>query len=318
MCDTGTRPDDERSARSRTAPGPADVVGTDACGRRVFYGAGRDLGRHITTHLFGVTVNHSGSTFLRHAVATCRATWSLRTEGQHALGYAGPALERGGLVGAFKIWASRQRWRDVLEDADAYDWPRIRRAWYFQAYARNPRASVFFTNSPPHLLVVNALARHFANPKFLFLVRNPYAACEGICRDVERRGGPRPDEGLPEAAARHMVTCLEYQRRNIETWGRRGVFFSYETMCRDPERVAEQIRGLVPELDDLELRQRLPVKNRYYEMLTDMNARHIARLAPERIAAFNQVFRTHRGVLEHFGYELMEETATRTARPSHL
>ena len=152
--------------------------------------------------------------------------------------------------------------------------------------------------------MLNAHARAFANPKFLLLTRNPYAACEGICRDLERRRGPRPDEGLPAAAARHMV---EHQHRNIETSGRRGVFFTYETMCRDPERVAEQIRGLIPKLDDLELRQRLPVKNRYYDLLTDMNARHIARLTPERIAAFNQVFRAHRGVLDHFGYEFMEE-----------
>ena len=51
-------------------------------------------------------------------------------------------------------------------------------------------------------------------------------------------------------------------------------------MCAEPEKVASQIQALVPELDDLDLRRRLPVKGRYHEMLTDMNARHIARLDP--------------------------------------
>ena len=76
-------------------------------------------------------------------------------------------------------------------------------------------------------------------------------------------------------------------------------------MCAQPERVAHEIRALVPELDDLELRRRLAVKG-YDEMLTDMNARHLARLDAERFAAFNRVFRRHRDVLDYFGYDLVD------------
>ena len=276
-------------------------------GRRAYcYGAGRDLGRLVKTHLFGITVNHSGSTFLRRALATCRATWNLPSEGQFAGGYSGPHLERGALTGARKIWGSRPRWRDALKDESAYNWARTREAWYFQAYALDPHASVFFTNSPPHLLAVDALARRFVNPKFLFMVRNPYATCEGICRDLEQRGAPPPPGAVAEAAARHVVTCFEYQRRNIAAHGRRSVFFTYETMCAEPERVASEIRALVPEVDDLNLRQRLPVKGRYEVMLTDMNARQIARLKPVQIATFNRVFRTHRDLFHDFGYELLD------------
>ena len=62
-------------------------------------------------------------------------------------------------------------------------------------------------------------------------------------------------------------------------------------MCAEPERTAQAIRALAPELDDLNLRQRLSVKNRHHEMLTDMNARQLARLDAEEFAAFNRVFR---------------------------
>ena len=102
------------------------------------------------------------------------------------------------------------------------------------------------------------------------------------------------------------MACLERQRRNIEAHCCRGVFFRYEDLCAEPGRVASEIRALVPELDDLNLRQRLRVKGHYDEMLTDMNARQIARLEPEQIGAFNRVFRNHRDVLAHFGYEIME------------
>ena len=67
---------------------------------------------------------------------------------------------------------------------------------------------------------------------------------------------------------------------NVETFGAQGRFFTYEAMCAEPERVARNVQDLAPELDDLDLRQRLRVHSNYHEMLTDMNARQIARLDP--------------------------------------
>ena len=265
------------------------------------YGAAHDLERAVGTHLFGICPNNSGTTFLKQALATCRATWNLEREGQRMLGFVGPATWREGHL----LWAAKRRWLDRFADTSLYDWPRTRKAWYFQAYARDPGASVFYVKTPPFLLYVGELARQFRNAKFLFMVRNPYAACEGICRRFRvRRSGL--DMDIREAAATHIATCLDYQRRNVETHGERGAFFSYEAMCDEPERVERKIRSLVPELDDLRLRQKLLVKDTYDEMLTNMNARQIARLSAEDIAAFNRVFREHRDVFDHFGYEILE------------
>ena len=137
------------------------------------------------------------------------------------------------------------------------------------------------------------------------MVRNPYAVCEGICRNLRRSGLARRRD-LPTAAARHVVNCFARQRRNIETHGERGVFFTCEAMCEEPERAEAQIRALVPERDDLRLRQRLLVKGRYHEMLTNMNDRQIARLDAAQMAAFHRVFRERRDLFDHFGYELRE------------
>ena len=164
-------------------------------------------------------------------------------------------------------------------------------------------------------MLVDPLARHFRNARFLFMVRNPYAVCEGICRNLRLRRAlgwhtaPEAAQAgvrLELLAARHVATCLEYQRRNVEAFGERGRFFTYEAMCAEPERVAREVRALAPALDDLNLRRRLPVHQSYHEMLTDMNARQLARLAPGQVAAFNRVFRRHRAVLDYFGYEVMD------------
>ena len=282
----------------------------DGPGKTVFLGALRSR-QMVTTHLFVICPNNSGSTFLRNALATSRRTWNLPKEGWLMFGHVVPRpINDPRMAGSQRIWAARRRWAAVLKDPAEYDWPRTRKAWYFQAYARDPAASVFVEKTSQHLLLVDALARHFRNARFLFMVRNPYAVCEGICRVLRshlRAGKYVALEGerLETVAARHVATCLEQQRRNVETHGDHGIFFRYETMCAEPERVAHDIRLLVPELDDLNLRRRVAMR-RYNEMLTDMNARQIARLTPGQIAAINRVFRRHRAVLDHFGYAVMD------------
>ena len=264
-------------------------------------GSRHDIEKSVDTHLFGIVPNNSGSTFLMRSLAICRATWNLPRDGNRMSGYAGPECPP-------LLWASEQRWIDLLTNPRNYNWPRTRKAWHHQAIARSPDASVFYTKFPSILLLVNELPRHFRNTKFLFMVRNPYAVCEGICRQFREDkmlSQVRP-LNLREVAARHVVTCLAWQRRNLRTHGDRGVFFTYEAMCAEPERTAQAIRALVPELDDLNLRRRLPVKRRYHEMLVDMNARQIARMGAEEFAAFNRVFREREDVLAWFGYRVME------------
>ena len=278
-------------------------------------GAGRDLEQLVRTHLFVVCPNNSGSSFLAAALGRCRATWRLPQEGQFIRGFVGPVTTetygREQQMPAL-LWASERKWLDLFREPSSYDWALSRKAWYFHARAQCADASVFVTKSPPHVLHVGQLAEAFRNAKFLFMVRNPYAVCEGICRRyhgrlaaILRRQFTAPGKSVETAAAVHVATCLAWQRRNIETYAERGAFFTYETMCAEPEAVARKVQGLVPELDDLKLRQRIAVKT-YDEPLTNMNERQIARLSAKEIEAFNRVFRQHRDALAYFGYELMD------------
>ena len=280
-------------------------------------GANRDLARLVTSHLFVVCPNNSGSSFLAAALETCRAVWRLPREGHRIRGFAGPVpwrMRRPEDPPPDLLWAARQEWIDRFADPRRHDWPLTRKAWYFHSLARDPDACVFVVKSPPHLLHVAQLQRHFPNARFVFMVRNPYAVCEGICRryrtrlvHLHRSGFGRPARDLETAAARHVAACLAWQRHNVGRYRDSGVFFTYEAMCAAPSDVAHRIRRLVPELADLDLRQRLVAKD-YHEMLTDMNDRQIANLGNGQIAAFNRVFRERRELLRHFGYAVIDET----------
>ena len=207
-------------------------------------GAGLDLASLIETHLFVVCPNNSGSSFLSAALGGCRAVWRLPQEGQTIRGFAGPVTTRAyGSERWFPglLWASEQRWIDLFADPRGYNWPRTRKAWYWYARAHADDATVFVAKSPQHVLHVEQLATHFPNARFLFMVRDPYAVCEGICRRYRTRLAEHlhrqfttPGRSLPTAAATHVANCLAWQRRNIEAWRDRSVFFTYEQMCRLP------------------------------------------------------------------------------------
>lgn len=278
-----------------TPPSPPDAAPR-------YHGARHDLERLVRTNLFVMCPNNSGSTFLKNALATSRHTWNLEREGQHTFGFAGPCTND---TRVSLIWASTPRWIAHFSDPAAYDWDATRRAWYFQATSRSPEASVFVTKAPPFLLIPGLLARAFAGTRFLFMVRNPYAAAEGILRR-KRRLGIDDDATLLRLAARHLAACFEAQQRNVAAFAGQGTFFTYETMCDAPEVVERQIRALVPVLDDLCLRQRIPVKQRYDEPLRNMNAGQIARLTPGDVRVLNEVFAPHAALLRAFGYDLID------------
>ena len=280
------------------------------------YGANRDLAGQIRCHLFVAAPNNSGSTFLHGALAACRNAWAMPVEGQAIRSYSGPVTLRGPKRA---IWAAEEESMALFADPAAHDWAKNRKTWYFHARAKCADASVFVEKSSQHALQVAQLAEHFPNARFLFMVRDPYAVCEGICRNYRRRFG-EPDGAdlhLEARAAQHVVNLLRHQRRNIETTrasppgqpGATGTFFTYEAMCAEPGRVARQIRQLVPAFDDLNLQQSRPVKGRYCQPLTDMNARQLAALAPAQIVTFNAAFRQHEALLHHFGYHLLGTAA---------
>ena len=278
-------------------------------------GAGLDLARLINTHLFVVCANNSGSTFLAAALGTSAGAWRLPLEGHRIRGYVGPVpwrMRQPDAPPPDLLWAARPEWIEQFADPARHDWPRTRKVWYFHASASNAQASVFVAKSPPQLLQVEQLAAAFSNARFLFVVRNPYAVCEGICRRYRTRlvrlyeqGFVRPGRNLERMAAEHVAACMARQRRNIEATGEHGAFFTYEAMCASPQHAVRRISRLVPELAGVELRQRLLVKD-YHEQLTNMNPRQLANLTSEQIATFNQVFRPRRELLYHFGYDLLE------------
>lgn len=267
-----------------------------------YLGADQDLEKLVKTHLFVIGPNQSGSTFVTRAIERCSATWSLSREAQHMLGYQGPDTLHHDIP---LTWASSSESVDFIGARDNYDWGKNRKAWYFQAQAARRDASIFVTKSPPFLLITDQIAEHFKQVRFLFIIRNPYAVVEGICRRTIKQESERT-EAL-SIAARHIMTCFEYQKQNIEAYQSSGLFLSYESICCQPLGSGQKLQGLVPELTELDFNQRIAVKGMYDEQLRNMNDDHIGRLGPEDIRVINEVFARKLDLMGFFGYQLLTD-----------
>ena len=259
-----------------------------------------DLATLVRTHLFVISPNNSGSTFVTRALETCREVWRLPREGQHMLGYEGPDLLSDGKE---LIWAADPEYLAAMRDHGLYDWEKARKAWYFQARAHRPDASVFVTKAPPFLIVVDQLRQAFPNARFVFLARNPYAVIEAICRYHGGRFGSR-SEALATACS-HILTCLTIQRDNIGQYADICIDLTYEELCAQPAEAALRVRQMVPELHDLDFDRTLAVKGQYNERLRDMNADQIARLSASDIAMISERFSGYEELLGSFGYGIM-------------
>ncbi|MEM6479188.1 MAG: sulfotransferase, partial [Pseudomonadota bacterium] len=173
------------------------------------------------------------------------------------------------------------------------------RAWYFQASAARPDASVFLKKSPPHLLISEALCAAFPHSYFILMVRNPFATVEGILRrkmwDLDRAEKTR-------LAAQHVLNCFRKQLENRKALGSRGLWLTYEALCKNPRSTAEDISLFLPELGDLTFEKKVPVKGLYDEPARDFNADQIARLSEADIRIISNVLSQDMPTLRDVGY----------------
>jgi hypothetical protein len=245
--------------------------------------------------LFVVPQNGSGSTFLTACLHTCRRVIALPAEGQHVRGFRGPSPR---LFDEQFAWARRGcRVAGALATDLLYDWPATRRAWLAVARPSSPVADVLVEKSPPNMVRVDLLDRHFPGARFLFLVRDPFALAESVIRH-------RPD--LPDAegaAVEHIVACLERQRANADRHvpSGAGLLLRYEDLCDEPGAAEARLQAWLPELGDICVRRHVRVRDDELP-LTNLNAEHHARLGRAATTRLAAAFGPHEELLAWFGY----------------
>lgn len=233
-----------------------------------------------STHLFILCPPFSGSTLLWRLIGTSGAVSVLPKEGQFL-----PEVEA----------VMRQ---DPWDRERELPWPRIKCAWDGYWDSRKP---VLLEKSPPNLVHAAAIAQHFDPVRFVVMVREPFAHCEGLMR---RNGWS------VELAAAFSGQCLRQQQHNVERLDH-VLRLTYEELARDPRAAADRIERFLPALGRLDAEREFKVHrgdaagDRVVEAaVEDLNAEKIARLSAAQIAAISAGLAPYEDALQYWGYAL--------------
>jgi hypothetical protein len=233
-------------------------------------------------HLFVLCPPASGSTLLWKLLQTSANVSALPGEGQ-------------------ALVADRLRTPDRWDPDKAIDWQPIRAEWERHWL---PDQAVRLEKSPPHLIRARQLQEEFPDSRFIVMIRNPYAFCEGVHRRWGRPGRYFADFSYADLAE-FWLFCASWQLRNLAELGH-TCFISYEEMCDDPEPASKKILNLVPELDALHPDRKFDVFERSFG-ITNLNESQIASLAASDIRQINSVLKDEEKIMNRFSYPFLEQ-----------
>ena len=174
-------------------------------------------------------------------------------------------------------------------------WAMIKDVWHQYWDASKP---YLVEKSPAHLMRVGDILEHFSPTKFILIVRNPYAHCEGLIR----RNGWTPDQ-----SAKFALMCLQKQRQNFDLLGHKAISFTYEDLVNNTSEVCSKIEAFLPGLGFLDFQQHFKLRSvdGFIERkIVDLNRKKIKNLSPDSIRGINCIFENRVDTLSYWGYEL--------------
>jgi len=245
--------------------------------------------------LFVVGVTNSGTTVLTRLLEQHPQISGLPKEGQ----FLSHALPRPDDAGDGRLWAlnpQRYRWAEADDPGPAmrcmFDW-----SWH---YTNAP--AVLVEKSPPNLLRMRWLQANFAPARFIVISRNPYAACEGICRR-------RPDCTI-EQAAEQWRCAHEFMFEDLPHL-QRVTRITYEQLCDEPMQTLRELETFLELGQPFEpsvIESTFTFRPSEYRntKLTNYNMRSIERLTEDEIATITNVAGQ---MMDKLGYEPIERPA---------
>jgi len=186
------------------------------------------------------------------------------------------------------------------------DWPKIRAVWEASWDMTKP---IRLEKSPPNILRAAEMAKHFENPSFIIMVRNPYAYCEGTRRRNHFGMGYGKNASYTEIAEGWVRECRQ-QIKNIRQLPH-TLAVTYEEFTEDTKGVAQKLLAFMPELVYLDVEASFwihSLQGALKRPVVNLNDSQIARLSCEDIVEITAVLRKHPDVMKYFDYELLTES----------
>ena len=239
--------------------------------------------------LFVLGCNNSGTTLLMELLEKHPLIRRLPKEGQRLT----TAIPNSAPLGIGRVFTQRA---DLFRWTEQTSGEAVQKLRYDWAYYADPRPGIRLEKSPPNTLRSRWLQKYFAPARFVVLVRDPYAVCEGIAR---RRG-----HSLAEAAThwRTVHDVLEEDLPHLE----RYTTLTYEDFCERPDEVLASLETFLGLSEPFDRRLLTGPFNAHNmdgspQRLQNFNERSFGRLSDEDRAIIHN---TIGEVMTRWGYTL--------------
>jgi hypothetical protein len=245
--------------------------------------------------VFVVGCYNSGTTLLAEMLGAHRQVGALPTEGQ----FLTDELVSDHRRGLPRMWSLREDLYRLTENDVGPDATRMKKEW---AMRLDRSKRVLLEKTPGNGARMRWLQKHFENAHFIAIIRNGYAAAEGIRRKAQP---------VYPATGWTIEQCAHQWRRSNEVIQedaphlRRFMWVRYEDLTDDPQRTLAPVLDFL-ELSDMsgiDLQRQWSVHERS-ETIKNMNAASIKKLSPQDIDTIEAVAGE---TLIRFGYELLSK-----------
>jgi len=187
--------------------------------------------------------------------------------------------------------------KDILFTKDRWDidkkinWIKVKSIWHKYWDLSKP---ILLEKSPPNIIRVEKINKHFNKVMFICLVRNPYAQIQSNLR--------RYNTDI-KVAAKDYIKYLKFQKENLNKYD--SILIKYEDLTEQPLIEKEKIIQYLPVLNDIKIDLKFSAHNirkSKYLPLTNLNKESIDMLSKEQISSINIILKKEEKILSFFDY----------------
>jgi len=249
--------------------------------------------------VFIVGCYNSGTTLLSEILSTHPLISGLTTEGQ----FLTDQFPSDHILGLPRMWVRREDLYRLTEKDEGPDVARIKKEWGMRL---DLSKTILLEKSPPNGARTRWLQKHFEDAHFIAIIRNPYAAIEGISRKADpqhlKDGWPLQDCARQWSRSNEVI---EEDSHYLD----RFMWTRYEDIVEKTTTELERILRFIgiEERWDFDSQKLFAVHERN-EPIKNMNMQSLRRLSREDLEIINGIAGKH---INHFGYEVISEPLLR-------
>ena len=236
---------------------------------------------------------NSGTTLLRKVLGSHPLISALASEGQ----YLTDQLPSDHEIGLSRMWVKREDLYRLNEDDAGPDATRIKREWGMRMDKTRP---IFLEQTPANAARTRWLQKNFENAYFIGVVRNGYAASEGIIRKAKPTHS-KDGWSIEEAAYQWYRSnqILKEDSKHLKHF----IWCRYEDLAEKPDKEIKRILEFLglSGRGDVNLDKSWSVHERD-QNIRNMNDESVNRLSREQIVKINGVLGE---MLPEFSYDII-------------